>query len=187
MTKFAYRSFWLFTVIVLVALAILASVGHSTRVLAAGPTAKTTLSLQILPGPLTATIDAVSLSDETNNGTYTVATYQMHISVIDATGSGNGWNLALAATLPQHATAMLTHVRVACMPGSTCSIPQNNLSYPIIISANNADSVSFLTAAAQSGMGAFSITSTIALSFPTGTNVHAFTSPLTLMIGSELV
>ena len=189
MTKtFAFRSFWLCTALVLVILVMLAGAGHTTRALAAGPTSQTTVvTLQILPGTLTANLDAVSLTSETVHGAYTVASYQMHISVIDATGSGNGWNLALATALPQNATAMLKRVNVACAPGSTCGIPENTLSYPILMAANNTNPLSFLTATAHSGMGAFTITSTIEVSFPTGANVHPFTGPLTLMIGSELI
>lgn len=186
MTKLIYRSFWLFASMVLVMLAMLAGAGNRTHALAAGPTSQTMVTLKILPGTLTANLDAVSLAGEMNNGTSMVATYQMHISVIDATGSGNGWNLALATALPQNATAMLQQVNVACAPGSTCGIPQNTLSYPILMATNTTDPVNFLTAAADSGMGAFTVTANIELSFPIGTNVQPFTSPLTLMIGSEL-
>ena len=185
MTTFAYRSFWLCTTMVLGILTMLAGAGHATRALAAGPTSQTQVTVQLLPGTLTASLDAVSLTSETDNGTSMVATYQMSISVIDATGSSNGWNLALATALPQNATALLRQVTVECAPGSTCAIPQNTLSYPILMAANNTDPVSFLTAMAHSGMGAFAITSTIELSFPIGANVQPFTIPLTLMIGAS--
>jgi hypothetical protein len=186
MTTFAYRSFWLCTTMVLGILIMLAGAGHATRALAAGPTSQTPITVHILAGTLTANLDAVSLTSETDNGTSMVATYQMSISLIDATGSANGWNLALATALPQNATAKLRQVNVECAPGSSCAIPQNTLSYPIPMAANTTDPVSFLTAPAYSGMGAFAITAIMELSFPISTNVQPLTSPLTLMIGIEL-
>lgn len=181
------RPFWFFTGIVLIILAACFSLSNSAVALAAGPTNSSSdkMMLGILPGPLTVTMNSISFAGEITNGTSTTATYQLHISIIDATGSGSGWNLALANTLPSSTTAMLTHVNVACASNSTCNLPQNSVSYPVMIQSNDGTPTSILNARANTGMGAFDITATLSVTNPTSANANSFTEVLTLLISSR--
>jgi hypothetical protein len=99
------RSTWFIIGIVLFILAAGFYLGNPTAVRAAGSThgndgsSSANVTVSILPGPLTATMNSATLLGETPNGAYTTATYLLHMSVSDETGSGSGWNLALAGTL----------------------------------------------------------------------------------------
>ncbi len=88
------RRFWFISGIVLFILVAGFYLGNPTPAHAAGPTngnggsSSANVTLSILPGPLTATMNSRSLLDETSNGAYTTATYLLHLSVSDETGSG---------------------------------------------------------------------------------------------------
>ncbi len=183
------RAFLLFTGTVLILLAACFSLGNSAVALAAGPTNSSSnqLVLSILPGPLTATMNSISFAGEITHGVSTTATYLLHISISDATGSGNGWDLALADMVPSSTTAMLTHIDMACAANSTCSLPQNSTSYPVMMQGNDGTPTSILTASANTGMGALDIIATVAVTSPTGANAHSFTNALTLLINSRTV
>jgi hypothetical protein len=49
------------------------------------------------------------------------------LTVIDATGSGNGWRVMASAS---DGTAELTGFTASCAPGSTCTLPASSLDYP---------------------------------------------------------
>lgn len=187
MFMLTHRAYLLFTGVVLLLLAACFTFSNSVVALAAGPTdsSSSQLVLSILSGPLTATMNSISLAGETTNGASTTATYQLRISLIDATGSGNGWDLALADTLPSTTTAMLTHVTIACAANSACSLPQSSASYPIMMQSNDGMPTSILNADTNSGMGALDITVTLVVTSPTSANAHSFASVLTLLINSR--
>ncbi len=182
MSRHTHRPSWLFASIVLIVLAAFLCIGQRNAALAAGPTVK--LTLGVLPGPLTATLDSVSPSSETADSEYRTVTYQLQISVIDATGSGNGWNLELGATLPPGTTAALTQVNAACTEEAHCSVLRNRITYPAIMQGNDAAPVQFFNAPVNTGMGAFTITPTLSLSIPASTPASSLKSTLTLTITS---
>ncbi|MDQ2888156.1 MAG: WxL domain-containing protein [Chloroflexota bacterium] len=187
---FTRRSIWLISGIVMFILAAGLYMGNPTPARAAGATnggdgsSSVNVTFGILPGPLTATMNSIALVGETPNGAYTTTTYQLHMSVSDETGSGNGWKLALAGTLPS-STAILTHVNAACASNSTCSLPQNSVAYPIMMQGNDGVPTNILNAGANSGMGTIDITVTVAVT--TSTSVNASTPVLSLMINSGTV
>src|SRR5450755_4847447 len=96
------RSICLFISIVLFILAAGLYLGNPTPAHAAGSangnggSSGANVTFSILPGPLTATVNSATLLGETPNGAYTMATYLFHMSVSDETGTGSGWNIALA-------------------------------------------------------------------------------------------
>jgi hypothetical protein len=49
------------------------------------------------------------------------------LTVIDATGSGDGWRVTASAS---GGTAELTGFTAACAPGSTCTLPVSSIGYP---------------------------------------------------------
>src|SRR5450755_2647044 len=184
------RSICLFISIVLFILAAGVYLGNPTPAHAAGSangnggSSSANVTFSILPGPLTATMNSISMPDETANGAYTTTTYLLHMSVSDETGTGSGWNLALAGTLPS-STAMLTHVTIACAINSTCSLPQNSVTYPVMMQCTNGAPTSILSAGANSGMGTIDITATVAVTSPVSAN--ASSPALSLMISSGTI
>lgn len=189
MSMLTRRSIWLFTGIVLFILAAGVLFGKPTPAYAADPTSgsgssSANVTLSILPGPLTAAMNSITLLGEAPNGAYTTSTYLLHMSVSDETGSGSGWNLALAGTLPS-STAMLTQVNAACAINSTCSLPQSSVTYPVMMQGNDGAPTSILTAGANSGMGTIDITATIAVTTPT--SVNASIPALSLMISNGTI
>ncbi|HEV2655604.1 MAG TPA: hypothetical protein VGT82_11625 [Ktedonobacteraceae bacterium] len=183
-----HRAIWLISGIVLFILVAGFYLGNPTAARAAGPTtasgsSSANVTVSILPGSLTATMNSGSLLDETTNGAYTTATYQLHITVIDGTGSGAGWNLALADTLPASTSTMITHID--CAANSTCTLPENSVAYPVIMQGTDGAPTSILNAGANSGMGAFNITATIAVTSLTSANVSS--PALSLVISNGTV
>ncbi len=182
MTTRTYRSFWFISGIVLFMLATYLFFCNSITALAAGPdSSNVAVTVSILPGPLTATLNDVSFVGQTTNGTATTSTYQLHLSVIDATGSGSGWNLALVNALPPSTTAMLTQISVVCASESACSLPQSNVTYPVMMQENSA-TANILNAGTNSGLGSFSITATLTITTPTSASVNSFDGNLALLV-----
>jgi|GEM_PF-2163522 hypothetical protein len=189
MITLTHRPFWFFTSIVLLIIAVCLLLSNPTAALADGSTngsgsTAINVTLGILPGPLTATMNALSFVGETTNGTYTTTTYQLHLLVVDATGSGNGWNLALADMLPSSTTTMLTHINAACAANSTCTSPQNNIAYPVMMQNSGSAPTSIFNAGANTGMGTFDITATLLVTAPTGVSASSSASALTLLVSS---
>jgi hypothetical protein len=184
-----HRPFWFIIGIVLFILAAGLYLGNPTPARAAGSpngsgSSSANVTLGILPGPLTATMNSISLVGEAPSGTYTTTTYLLHMSVSDETGSGSGWNVALAGTLPS-STAMLTHVSVACASNSTCSLPQNSVTYPVMMQGTDGVPTGILNAGVNSGMGTIDITATVAVTTPVSAN--ASSSALSLMISNGTI
>src|SRR5207302_4611326 len=103
------------------------------------------------------------------NGTVSLVSYTLPITVIDARGSGGGWNLAITSTrfryrdhnkdkdlLPSQASR-ITGVSVACNVNSTCTVPTDSVSYPLVVPAGLTPPppVKFFNAANNSGLGKF--------------------------------
>ncbi len=191
MSTLIRRSFWFFMGAVLFILAEGLCLSNPTVALADGSTngsgsAAINVTLSILPGPLTTTMNSISIGSETTNGAYTTTTYELHMSVVDATGSGSGWNLALADALPSSTTTtMLTQVSSTCAASSSCTLPQNGVTYPVMIQGDNSAPTSIFNAGANTGMGTCDITATLVVTAPTSAN--ASSSSLTLLVSSGTI
>ena len=84
---------------------------------------------------------------------------EVSTSVIDARGTGAGWFLSLGAVTSSGTTAktlIVTGARSACEPGSACTLPDNDVPYPLALSVNGARGWVF-EAAPSSGLGAQTI------------------------------
>jgi WxL domain surface cell wall-binding len=155
------------------------------------------------PGTAKATVNGGSLSEsnvtnpesvQVNSTTLSqgFTTYTQPIAVIDARGSGVGWNLTITSTTFKHGqsdllpttASKITGVAVSCGTNSTCTIPTNSLSssYPLGIPAASTPptALKFFNAAVSSGLGTFSLTMTVKVTIPSGTKTGTYNSTVTL-------
>jgi hypothetical protein len=80
---------------------------------------------------------------------------EVNTSVTDARGTGAGWFLSLAAATPYDSRAqslIVTGARMACEPGSACTLPDSDIPYPLPVSVNGTRSWVF-EANPSSGLG----------------------------------
>ncbi len=166
-----------FSVVLAVAVAALATAAVAT---AATLTATATLtgtaglSLNLPSNPsMSATLDG---SDQ-------AVSYSPALGVVDARGSGGGWNLTVAATTFSDglghtlAAGTLTGATEACHSGSTCTLATNSVTYPVTLSTTAAK---FFNAAASSGLGKVDVTPTVSVSVPGNSFAGTYTSTVTL-------
>ena len=106
-------------------------------------------------------------------------------TVVDATGSGAGWNLtvsmspfttAAGKTLPSGAALTITGVSVVKNAGKA---PVNTVVYPVTVGAS---AVKFYSAAADSGMGKFTVTPAVSLSVPADTYAGTYATTITMSV-----
>jgi hypothetical protein len=176
------------SIIAAVALAVAsaASAATSASVTATGTvTGASALSL--------ATAASQTFSD-TLDGTDQTASYTIPLTVIDATGTGAGWNTTITSTLfttsgsktLASSASSITGVTSACVAGGTCTNPTNSLAYAIGVpaAATAPAAVKFFNAAATTGMGRFTITPTIQVAIPGNSFAGSYTSTVTVAVVS---
>ena len=133
------------------------------------------LSLSLPAGPsLTDTLDG---ADQT-------ATYAPILGVIDARGSGAGWNITVAATTFSDgsghtlAPGTVSSVSAACHAASTCTTPTSSgITYPLTISGTAAK---FFNAATSTGLGKVDVTPSIDVLIPGNAFAGTYTSTVTI-------
>jgi hypothetical protein len=118
------------------------------------------------------------------DGTDQTVNYSPVLGVVDARGTGAGWNLQVSATTfadgSGHTLApgTVTSAAQACVAGSTCTAAVNSgITLPLTISATAAK---FFNAAALSGLGKVNVTPTIAVAIPGNAYAGTYTSTVTL-------
>ena len=128
--------------------------------------------------PATATIS------DTLDGTDQTATYAPLLAVVDARGSGAGWNLTVSATSftdsGSHTLApgTITGVSQICHAGATCTAPTSSgITYPLSVSGTAAK---FFSAALNTGLGKFDVTPTFSVAIPGNAYAGTYTSTVTL-------
>jgi WxL domain surface cell wall-binding len=122
-------------------------------------------------------------------------TYTVPLTIQDTRGTGAGWNATITSTqfttgggtpstLATNAST-LTGVISACATG-TCTNPTNSVTYPLAVPAGATapTAVKFFNAAANTGMGKFTNTPTIAVFVPQNSVAGTYTSTLTISIVS---
>ncbi len=163
-------------------------------------------------GTATATVKAGGLTEANamnkvklslaNKKNAKVVSYSLPITVIDARGSGVGWNLMITSTTFLHAdedkdkkkdrlpanASSITGVSASCGTNSTCTSPtkSNSISYPLLIPAGTTapPPVKFFDATAHSGLGKFSIVIMVNVSVPAKTESGIYTSTISITIAS---
>jgi hypothetical protein len=124
-----------------------------------------------------------SISDTLDGSDQTVS-YSPVLGLVDARGSGAGWNLQISATTFSDgsghtlAAGTVTGAAQACHSGSSCTAATNSgISLPLTISGTAAK---FFNAAAASGLGKLDVTPTVAVSIPGSSYAGTYTSTVTL-------
>jgi hypothetical protein len=144
---------------------------------------------------------ALSFSNTKNNVSLSVnktihlISYSLPISVVDARGSGKGWNLSITSTLFKASdgkstlssnASSISGVNASCGIHSTCTSPIDTVSYPLTIPAGNPTppSVKFFDAAVSSGLGVFRLAMMVNVTIPANTKNDTYTSTITLKIAN---
>ncbi len=162
-------------VLVLAASAIAGTVTTTTTVTGAG-------SLSLSHGATTSISSTLDGTDQ--NVTYTVP-----LTMVDARGTGVGWNLTLTSTtfttgaksLATNASS-ITGITSACNGGGTCTSATNAITYPLTVpaAATAPAAVKIFNASAATGLGRFTITPTVSVAIPGNSFSGTYTSTLTV-------
>ena len=185
-TNRALRFYLVFFVILVMA------IGGSAAAFAAGPSS-TNAQVAVGAGNLSESGPTnVSAAPVTLTGDDQTTTYALGITVTDATGSGNGWNLTISSTqftgtnpantLSASASSIQVIPAVACSgAGGHCTSPTNSISYPQSVGSSASK---FFNAAAGSGLGKFTITPTVTIAIPANTYADTYTSTVSVAVVS---
>lgn len=148
-----------------------------------------------LAGTLTATASVTGASgismslpsgpsvSDTLDGTDQTVSWSAVLGVVDARGTGAGWNLTMSATSFSDgsghtlAPGTVSGVTASCHGGSSCTAASNSVTYPLTLSGTAAK---FFNAAAASGMGKVDVTPSVDVAIPGNAYAGTYTSTVTL-------
>ena len=106
------------------------------------------------------------------------------LGVVDARGTGSGWNLTVSATNFSDGKGhtlvpgTITGVAQVCRAGSTCTIATKaGIVYPLTVGAAASK---FFNAALNTGLGKIDVTPTISVAIPGNAYAGTYTSTVTL-------
>lgn len=153
-----------------------------------------TATATVAAGTLSETSATNPSSSLTLNGMDQTMTFNLPITATDATGSGSGWNLTVTSTqyttggatphtLPSTASTV-TGVSASCVSGATCTNPTNNVNYNLAVpaAATAPTAVKLFDAAANTGMGKFTVTPSVSVAVPANTYAGTYSSTITLAV-----
>jgi hypothetical protein len=170
---------------------ILLGLGAAALVLAAVAVAGTVTATATVTGAGSLSLShgtTASITD-TLDGTDQSVNYTLPLTMNDLRGSGAGWNLTMTSTTFTNGTQTLgttassiASVASACTVGGTCTNATNSLSYPLTVpaAASAPAAVKVFNAAANTGMGRFTITPSINVSIPGNSYAGTYNSTLTI-------
>ena len=121
---------------------------------------------------------------DTLDGTDQSVSYAPLLGIVDARGTGAGWNLQISATTLSDgaghtlAQGQVGSVAQACTAGSTCTpATSSGIAYPLTIGTTAAK---VFNAALNTGLGKLNITPTINVAIPGNAYAGTYTSTVTL-------
>jgi len=157
---------------VALATASVALAGTITATATVNGTAGIALNLPSIPS-MTTTLD----------GTDQVASWSALLGVVDARGTGAGWNLTVASTTFSDgsghtlAAGTLTGVTSACRAGNSCTAATNSVTYPITLGST---ATKFFNSALNTGLGKVDVTPSVNVAIPGNAYAGTYTSTVTL-------
>jgi hypothetical protein len=164
----------------------------ATAAVAAANTITTTATVTGA-GSVSLAAGATASFSDTLDGTDQTVTYQLPLTVVDARGTGGGWNLTVTSTqftagthtLATSASSMTT-VASTCNAGSTCTNPTNAIALPIAVPAGVTapTAVKFFNSAANTGMGSFTVTPTVSVTIPGNAYAGSYASTVTVAVAA---
>ena len=135
-------------------------------------------------GTVSVNVPGASTLSDTLDGTDQTVTYAPALGVVDARGTGGGWNLTASATTfsdgSGHSLAPggISAVSQACHSGSTCTqATSSGFTYPVNLSTT---ATKFFSAASQTGLGKVDVTPTISVAIPGNAYAGTYTSTVTI-------
>ena len=140
-------------------------------------------------GSITLSHGATSSLSSTLDGSDQNVTYTVPLTLIDARGTGAGWNVTLTSTtfttgVKSLATtaSSITGITATCNGGGTCTAPTNAISYPLTVpaAATAPAAVKIFNAASATGLGRFTVTPTVSVTIPGNSFSGTYTSTLTV-------
>jgi hypothetical protein len=129
------------------------------------------------------TASPVTAPGVTLNGVDQTQTFTLSITVSDgAPGSGNGWNVSMAATAPTNGANVLpalivTNVAAAACTGGGCVNPTNAITWPQTLTSGG---VKIFNAAVGTGTKSDILTPTVKITYPANAFPLTYSSTLTV-------
>ena len=156
-----------------------------------------TATIAVNGGSLTESNATNQISLKLNNKIH-LASYTLPITVIDARGSGRGWNLMITSTTFKYAdhdknkdrlsttASRLVGVNASCGTSSTCTVPANSISYPLVIPAASTPPppVKFFNAAQYTGLGKFILKMMVNVQVPNNVETGTYTSTIVISVAN---
>jgi hypothetical protein len=109
--------------------------------------------------------------------------YSPVLGLVDARGTGAGWNLTMAATTFSDgaghtlAAGTVTSATAACHTGSTCTAPTSSVTYGFGLSTT---ATKVFNAAVNTGLGQVDVTPTVQIAVPGNAYAGTYTSTVTI-------
>ena len=134
-------------------------------------------------GALSLNVPATASLSATLTGLDQTVNYSPVLGLVDARGTGAGWNLTMSATTFSDglghtlAAGAITGATSACHTGSTCTAPTSSVTYPITLSTTASK---VFNAAANTGLGQVDVTPTVQVSVPGSAFAGVYTSTVTV-------
>jgi hypothetical protein len=124
-----------------------------------------------------------SITDTLDGSDQTVS-YAPLLGIVDARGTGAGWNLQISATTFSDgsghtlAPGQVSSVSAACKAGSSCTAASTSgITYPLTVSGT---ATKFFNAAVSSGLGKIDVTPSVDVLIPGNAFAGTYTSTVTL-------
>jgi len=171
---------------------IILGLGVTALVLAAVALAGTVTATATVTGAgsMSLTNGSTAAISDTLDGTDQSVVWTLPLTVVDARGSGAGWNLTVTSTTfndgASHTLAtgasQMTAVSSSCNGGGSCSNPTNSITYPMTVpaAASAPAAVKLFNSASASGMGRFTVTPSITTTIPGNAYAGSYTSTWTV-------
>jgi hypothetical protein len=156
------------------------------------------LQLTVSPGSLSLVPTSVRLSQlrVKLDGRDHALTSGVGLMLLDSTGSGSGWHVMATSTMvvtnghrrprPLRDALTVTKATIRCAPGGSCIAPRNSIRYPLVVPAGATPPppVRVLQAAADSGLGRFTVVLGLRLKVPGSARSGEYSTTLLLSVAS---